>query len=295
MEHGRFSYSAISKRPKYNLPNGARVAIWVIPNIEHFHYGKPSTSLTNFTTQFSPDILNYSWRDYGARVGTFRMMELMDKHGIPGTAALNSDACAAYPEIIEAGQSLGWEWMGHGTSNSQLLAGLDEDAERKLIREVVDTIRTSTGSAPRGWLSPALTETHRTPDLLAEAGIDYLADWVNDDQPYRMNVRAGSLYAIPYSMEINDVPAFVEQHMTGEEFARMIIDQFDVLYEEGAETGRVMSIALHAFLVGHPHRSRHLETAFRHIRSRQDVWLATGSEIIDFHKAHNEDAIRETA
>ena len=284
MEHTRFPYSPISERPRFVLPNGARVAVWVVPNIEHFHFDKPSTSLTNFSTRFSPDVLNYSWRDYGARVGTFRLMDLMDKYAIKGTAALNSEACDRNPQIIEAGRQLGWEWMGHGANNSTLLAGLDEADERAMIANVLGRIEQATGTRPRGWLSPVLTETFNTPDILAEQGVDYVADWVNDDQPYPMRVRAGSLYSIPYSMEINDIPAFIEHHMTGEEFAQMIMDQFDVLYEEGAETGRIMSIGLHTFLVGHPHRSKHLERAFRHITSRSDVWLATGSEIIDHYK-----------
>ncbi|WP_373376115.1 polysaccharide deacetylase family protein [Cupriavidus nantongensis] len=284
MEHTRFPYSPINERPRFALPNGARVAVWVIPNIEHFHFDKPSTSLTNFSTRFSPDVLNYSWRDYGARVGAFRLMDLMDKYAIKGTAALNAEACDRNPQIIEAGRQLRWEWMGHGANNSTLLAGLDEADERAMIADVLARIEQATGSRPRGWLSPVLTETFNTPDLLAEQGVDYVADWVNDDQPYPMRVRSGSLYSIPYSMEINDIPAFIEHHMTGEEFARMIMDQFDVLYEEGGETGRVMSIGLHTFLVGHPHRSKYLEQAFRHITSRSDVWLATGSEIIDHYK-----------
>lgn len=285
MDNKRFSYSAANRRPPYRLPDGARVAVWVVPNIEHFHVDKPSTSLTAFTSRFVPDVLNYSWRDYGARVGTFRLMDLMDRCGIKGTAALNSEACDHYPEIIEAGVQLGWEWIGHGANNSTLLAGMDAEKERAHIQGVLDRIERATGRRPTGWLSPALTETFDTPDLLAQAGVSYVADWVNDDQPYSMNVNGGrQLYSIPYSMDLNDIPAFVEHHMTGEEFAQMIIDQFDVLYEEGEHTGKVMAIGLHTFLVGQPHRSKHLERAFRHIRSRQDVWIATGSEIIEHHR-----------
>lgn len=284
MEHQRYPHSSIFNRPRYHLPNGARVAVWVVPNIEHFLIDRPSTSLVDFTSRFVPDVMNYSWRDYGARVGTKRLMDLMDRCSMKGTAALNSDACDHYPEIIEAGKAAGWEWMGHGVNNSTMLAGLNEDDERAMIEKVMSRIEAATGSRPKGWLSPALTETFNTPDLLAEAGVEYLADWVNDDQPYPLRVRKNSLFAIPYSMEVNDAPAFVAARMSGEEFGQLIMDQFDGLYEDGAQTGRVMSIGLHTFLVGHPHRAKYLEKAFRHIRSRQDVWIATGSEIIEHYR-----------
>jgi len=152
------------------------------------------------------------------------------------------------------------------------------------VRSVVDTIGQATGRRPRGWLGPALTESHRTLDLLAEAGIDYVADWVNDEQPYPMRVKTGSMLSLPYSIEINDFNAFLFQGQTGEQFAQTIRDQFDVLYEDGAATGRVMGIALHPFLVGHPHRAKHFDRALAHIASHRDVWLTTGSEIADWYR-----------
>jgi allantoinase len=282
MEHGRFDYSAIIDRPPLSWPNGARVAVWVIPNIEHFLFDRPSTRLTNLPV--NPDVLNYSWRDYGVRVGIWRMMEVMEKYGVKGTVALNSDVCKYYPRIIEEGMKLGWEWMGHGTNNSTLINNQTEAEERALIKEVVTTITKSIGKAPRGWLSPALSETVSTLDILAENGIDYVGNWVNDDQPYPMRVKAGSMIAMPYSTEINDIPALLDLHQSPEVFGQMICDQFDVLYEDGAKTGRVMSICLHPFLVGYPHRSKYLAKALAHVTWRQDVWLATGSEIVDWYK-----------
>jgi allantoinase len=283
-EHGRFPYSAIVDRPRLQWPNGARVAVWVIPNVEHYLFDRPGVPLAPALTRLTPDILNYSWRDYGARVGIWRLMEVMQRHGIRGTAALNADVCTHYPRIIEAGNALGWEWMAHGSNNSVVLNAQEEGEERELIRSVIDSITSGTGRRPRGWLSPALSETPRTPDLLAEAGIEYVANWVNDEQPYPMRVRGGTLHSIPYSAEINDIPALLDQHHSADEFAQMICDQFDVLYEDGAATGRVMSICLHPFLVGHPYRSKHLDRAFAHIRSRSEVWIATGSEIIDWYR-----------
>jgi len=282
-EQTRFPYSAIVDRKPLRWPNGARIAVWVIPNIEHFLFDRPSTSVTHATTSLVPDVLNYSWRDYGVRVGIWRLMDIMDRYGIKGTVALNSDVCLRYPRIIQAGNQLGWEWMGHGTSNSILINRQTEEEERALIRDVVDTIQKGTGKHPRGWLSPALSESHRTLDLLAECGIEYVCNWVNDEQPYPMRVSTGSMISIPYSVEINDIPAFVDLKQSAETFGRMICDQFDVLYEDGAKTGRVMAICLHPFLIGHPYRSKYFAQALAHITSRQDVWLTTGGEIRDWY------------
>jgi allantoinase len=283
-EHDRFAYSPIVDRPPLRWPNGARVALWVIPNIEHFLFDRPSTSITAVTTQFVPDVLNYAWRDYGPRVGIWRMMEIMDRYGVRGTVALNSDVCEHYPRIIEAGNKLCWEWMGHGKNNSIMLGNKSEDEERGLIKGIVEAITHGTGTAPRGWLGPALSETHNTLDILAENGIDYVADWTNDEQPYPMRVKKGTMTSIPYSVEINDIPAILDGKQNGEIFGQMIKDQFDVLYEDGATTGRVMSICLHPFLIGHPHRAKYFNEALKHITSRQEVWVTTGAEIIDWYR-----------
>ena len=211
MEHGRFDYSPIADREPLRFPDGARVAVWVIPNIEHFHWDKPSTSVTAVTAHLKPDVLNYSWRDFGVRVGIWRMMEVMERHGVKGTVALNSEVCGQYPRIVEAGNDLGWEWMAHGSTNSVLFNDQSEEEERGIIRDIVSTISDSTGAAPKGWLSPALSESFNTPDILAENGIEYVCNWVNDEQPYAMNVRTGSLISVPYSIEINDIPAFLDR------------------------------------------------------------------------------------
>jgi allantoinase len=282
--HNRFEFSPIVDRKPLRWPNGARVAVWVIPNIEHFLFDRPSTSLVSVTASLVPDVLNYSWRDYGNRVGIWRMIEVMVRYGVKGTVALNADVCGEYPQIIEAGKKLGWEWMGHGKNNSTLMAGLPEAEERRTIQEIYDVISQSTGKKPRGWLGPALSETHNTLDLLAETGFDYVADWVNDDQPYAMRVKSGRMTSIPYSVEINDIPAVLELKLSPAAFGQMIKDQFDVLYEDGAASGRVMSICLHPFIIGHPFRSKYFAEALKHITSREEVWLATGSEIIDAYR-----------
>lgn len=284
--HERFDYSPIFAREPLRFPNGARVAVWVVPNIEHFHFDKPATSATPVTMQFQPDVLNYAWRDYGVRVGIWRLMEIMERNGFPGTVALNADVCVEYPQIIEEGNRLGWEWMAHGISNSIMHSTQGEDEERALIAGIVDTIGTRTGRPPRGWLSPALTETYNTPDILAENGIDYLCDWCNDDQPYPMRVKSGRMISVPYSVEVNDIPSFIDRGMTGEQFYQMIVDQFDVLYEEGASTGRIMAISLHPFLTGHPFRAKYLDKALKYIAARKEVWITRGGDIAEWYYAN---------
>jgi allantoinase len=285
MEHQRFAYSPISRRATHALPHGARVAVWITPNVEHYHYDKPAMSVTQMTASLKPDVLNYAWRDYGVRVGIWRIMEILERQGFTATAAVNSEVCAQYPQIIEAGNLLGWEWMAHGPNNSMLFTGMPEAVEAPIISEVIETIATSTGKRPRGWLGPALTETDVTLDLLAEAGIEYVCDWANDEQPYMMTTRAGSIVAMPYTLEIGDIPVFLFNGGTAQDFEDMIVDQFDQLYEEGPANPRFLSIAIHPFLVGHPYRARHLERALAHIRKRHDVWITTGSEILDWYNA----------
>ena len=284
MEHGRYDYSPIVERKPLRFPNGARIAIWVVPNIELVSFDSPSTAIADVTANLVPDVLNYAWRDYGVRVGVWRMIDVMQQNDIRGTVALNSDVCHHYPQIIEATRALGWEHMGHGKTNSVWINQQSETEERALIREVLDTIGQATGQRPKGWLSPSLTESLNTPDLLAEEGVEYLADWANDEQPYAMQVRNKTLLSMPYSIEINDITVFLGNHGTAEEFYTRIVDQFDVMYEDGQVSGRVMSISLHPFLIGHGFRSKYLDRALKHIRSREDVWLATGTEISDWYR-----------
>ncbi len=215
MEHQRFDYSPITRRQPLRFPKGERVAVWVVPNIEHFHYDKPAMSLTPMTMSLKPDVLNYAWRDYGVRVGIWRLMEIFERQGIPVTAALNSEVCEHYPQIVEEGNRLGWEWMAHGHTNSALFTGMPAEAERGIILGVLDTIAKHTGRRARGWLGPALTETDSTLDILAESGVEYVADWCNDEQPYRMKTRQGSMVALPYTLELGDIPIFLTHGATG--------------------------------------------------------------------------------
>ena len=283
-EHGRFPYSPIVDRPPLTWPNGARVALWVIPNIEHFYFDRPATSVERNTRV--PDVLNYSWRDYGVRVGIWRMMDIMQRHGIKGTVALNSDVCQHYPRIIETGNELGWEWMGHGFSNSVLIneaaggrraradqvCGRHHHQERRhraarLARPGAERDREHARHSGRERHRICRRLGQRRPALSDAGGIgaDVLNALFDRDQRY---------------------PGLIGLHQSPERFGQMICDQFDVLYEDGAKTGRVMSICLHPFLTGHPHRSKYFDKALAHIRSRQEVWYTTGSEILDWYKAN---------
>jgi peptidoglycan/xylan/chitin deacetylase (PgdA/CDA1 family) len=275
--YGPFPYSPIIDRPRLEWPNGAHVALWIIPNIEYFSLQERPGG---YGAGKVPDVMMWSERDYGNRVGVFRIMDVLDKHGIRGTVALNSNLCAEHPRIIEEGEKRKWEWMGHNESNTRRLNEAAPGEETNIIRNTLATIEKATGKRPRGWLSSGLQETWETVDLLAEHGCRYVADWCNDDQPYAMELDHGrSLIAMPYTQQLNDKSAIEHRYNTAEQFCQMICDQFDVLYREGAKSGRVMAIALHPYLIGVPHRIGALDKALKYICKHKRVWKTTGSEI----------------
>jgi peptidoglycan/xylan/chitin deacetylase (PgdA/CDA1 family) len=279
--YGHFRYIPINRRPKIAWPNGARVAVWVIPNIEAFALNERMPVGKGHV----PDVMYWSLRDYGARVGVFRVMDVLASRNIRATVALNSEVCEAYPEIIEDTVKLGWEFMGHNQSNTRPLNEIPPGEERAVIHDVITRIERATGKKPRGWLGSGVQETWNTLDYLIDEGLNYVADWPNDDQPYLMNVRGRQIVSIPYSMDINDRPAFDRYFVSSDDFELMIRRQFDTLYREGAESGRVMAIALHPFIIGVPHRIWALESGLDYIRKHDGVWFATGSEIIDHYLA----------
>jgi peptidoglycan/xylan/chitin deacetylase (PgdA/CDA1 family) len=286
VEHYLYDYWPIIQRPKLEWPKGARLAFWIGLNVEHFELGKPSTSITPVTAGFVPDPLNHGWRDYGARVGIWRTMEALDAYGIRASVPLNSDVCNLYPQIIEEGRKRNWVWLVHGKNHSTKETGMPVEEERSYLNEVVSTIRMVTGEQPRGWLGPSLTETFNTPDLLAEAGITYICDWCNDDQPYPMKVKTGQMISIPYAIELNDLSLVLGRGYSGPELGQALMDQFDVLYEEGTKTGRVMAVALHPFIAGQPFRHRYLDRALQYIAGHDGVWMATSDEIADWYYRH---------
>lgn len=291
MENHLYPYLPISRRPRLEWPNGARVAFWIGLNVEYYEVDKPSTSIFPGTAQLAPDPLNYGWRDYGPRVGIWRMMEVLDKYGLRASVLLNSDVCRFYPEIIEEGNKRKWAWLAHGKNNSIFETGMSLEEERRYLTDVVATIRQGTGQQPKGWLGPALTETFNTPNLLAELGLSYLCDWCNDDQPYPLRVAHGRMISVPYSIEVNDIPLFVGKSLSGQDFYQLVVDQFDVLYDEGAKTGRVMALALHPFIVNQPFRHKYLGRALAYITGHDKVWLTTSDELADFYYQHYYDRV----
>ncbi len=284
MDNKLYNYSPIVSRPKLSWPNGARVAFYIGLNVEHFEVDKPSTSIVPLTASFAPDPLNFGWRDYGARVGIWRMMDAFDRYGVRASVLLNADVCTHYPQIIEAGRKRNWAWLAHGKNNSTFQVGMALDDERKYLRDVVDTIAGATGQSIKGWLGPALTETFETPRLLKELGLTYVLDWCADDQPFALNVPG--MMSVPYSIEINDITLFVGKSLSGEDFYRAVVDHFDQIYNESEDSGRVMALCLHPFVVGQAHRHKYLERALEYITRHQGVWLTTSDEIAAHYEAN---------
>lgn len=284
--YGPFSYSAIIDRLPLKWPNGARIALWVAPNIEYFHLDLPLGGAE------PPNIAAWAERDYGNRVAVFRMMEVFDRHGLRATVCLNSDVCKYHPRVIEEGVKRQWEWMGHGLTNSVYPPDRPKDEQHAMIRECLDTIAKATGKRPKGWLGPGLRENWDTLEILADEGIEYVCDWCNDDQPVPMTLANGKkLVAVQYAHELNDLPVFLRQMRTPQEFRDMICRTFDVLFREAekADTAKVMAIALHPFITGIPHRIDALDSALEYICKRDKVWKAIGSEIVTAYRAQTKD------
>jgi allantoinase len=279
--YGPFPYSPIIDRPKKKWPNGARIAVWVIPNIEFFALDEQVPAAAG-GGGVVPDVPTWAARDYGNRIGVFRMMEVMSRYGMRGTVALNSELCAEHPRIIEECMRLKWELMGHNESNTRRLNAVSEEEAAGIIKRTVQTIEAASQQKVWGWLSSGLSETWTTLESLCDNGISYVADWVNDDQPYKMDLDHGrSIMSIPYSTELNDKPAYEKKGMSPVEFEAMICRQFDVLWREGETQARAMGIALHPYLTGQPHRIGALDNALKYITAHEGVWLATGSEIAE--------------
>lgn len=285
--YGPFKYVPITKRPKLEWPGGARVALWVNPNVEFF--GLDDVMPGNVNERVArehakvPNVRNWSLRDYGNRVGVWRLMEVLTRHGIRASAALNSEVCVHHPEVIAEAVRLGWEFIGHNQTNALRLNEMSPEAERDAIRAALDTVEKVSGRRPVGWLGAGLAETWNTLDYLSEAGIRYVCDWVNDDQPYTMDAGNPRVVSLPYSVQTNDVPAYFDMKVSVPEFEAMLCRQFDTLYREGATTGKVMAIAVHPFVTGQPHRIVALDRALDYICSQHGVWKATGWEIVQHY------------
>jgi allantoinase len=278
MDHQRYDWSILPRRKSVAWPGGARIALWITVSLQWFPLdmkGQPFKPPGALQTAY-PDLRHYTLRDYGNRVGVFRVMQALERHGIRASAAMNAAVALRYPALLSEVQSRQWEIIAHGLDMDHLhYEGMAD--EPALIAQTLKAL-----PGVRGWLSPAKSESQRTLDLLGEAGIEYVCDWVNDDMPYQMQ----NLYAMPHSADIDDFQILVNNHHSEDEFAEQLVDQFDVLYEEaGAQGGRIMAISLHPFVIGQPYRIGALERALAHFMRHPGVWPATGAEILDAWKA----------
>lgn len=281
--HGRYDYSAIAKREAYTWPGGKRLAVHVALNIEHFAFGQGLGHVVAAEGP-PPDHRNYCWRDYGNRVGVWRLLELLDEVGLPGNHLINTAVMDYYPEILEPILARGDEIIGHGRTNSERPGLLWEDDERRLLDEVRQNIEKRAGKPPRGWMAPWMSQSRITPDLLKEAGFTFLMDWPCDDQPIWLRTRSGPLLSVPYPLEINDSPQILVRHHSPTDFAKMIVDQFEEMLRQSEKQPLVCGIALHTMVFGHPYRIRVLREALQHIvnhSGRDRVWFTRPGEIAD--------------
>jgi peptidoglycan/xylan/chitin deacetylase (PgdA/CDA1 family) len=280
----RAPYQAFVDRPRVILPGDARVAVWVIVNVEEWSIERPMprTVLTSpMGTQLFPDLPNWAWHEYGMRVGFWRLLQALSDRGIRATFAVNGNVCNSYPRVAGAALDAGWEFMGHGFVQRPM-HHLDD--QRQAIADTVEAIRSFTGKAPVGWESPGLTETPETLDHLAACGIEYVADWVIDDLPTELATAHGPILSVPYTVETNDIVVHAVQHQPSDAFARRCLDQFHRLWHDGASNARVMAISTHPYLTGVPHRIGHFEAMLDEILARPRTTFMTGEEIATWYR-----------
>jgi allantoinase len=282
--HERYDYSPIVDRPDFSWPQGKRLAFYLALNVEHFEFGG-KMGHTPTALGPAPDPRNYAWRDYGLRVGIWRIFDLADQLGLPMCHLINSSVSERYPQIVARIASRGDEIVGHGRTNSERQADLDEDGEAALIREATETLTRIHGAAPGGWMGPWISESCATPDLLKEAGYSYLLDWPADDQPFWMRTRSGPILSVPYPIEINDSPIMLSRMQPATDFTQMVIDQFETMLEYSEQRPLVCGVSLHTFVVGQPFRFAQLRKALRYIvehKARDKVWITTPGEIATY-------------
>jgi allantoinase len=281
-DHGRFPYRPITRRPDYRWPGGERLAVYIGFNIEHFAFGEGLGAGIGPASP-APDVLNHSWREYGNRVGAWRCLELFNQLGLPTATLINTALYDHCPELVAAFVGRGDELVGHGHTNAERQGGFSEADERTLLLRCRERMRQESGADVIGWLSPWISESHHTPDLLAETGYRYNLNWCHDDQPHRMRTRSGqTLWSVPYPQELNDIPMIVARQMDAKDFAQMIVDNTDEMLDQARTQPLVMGIALHPYLVGQPYRLRHLRRALQHLcaaRDRGEVWFTTPGAI----------------
>jgi allantoinase len=286
----RITFDPIVGRKKQTLPDGARMAVWVIVNVEEWDIQKtmPRTVLTPPAGGSPmPDIPNWAWHEYGNRVGFWRLLEILDTLKITAALAINGTAIKAYEPISRAAVERKWEFIGHGLTQTNMQHVKNEREDIIQTRAAIERI---TGRRPRGWLGPGLTETWETPDLLIEEGFDYVCDWVLDDQPVWLKTRTKPILNVPYTQECNDVAMMLIQHHAATEYRNRAIDQFNQIYSDSADSARIMALVVHPYIMGAPHRSRYFREALEHMRAHKDVVFWTGERIHDWFVESNKPA-----
>lgn len=281
----RCEYSAIVDRPPLKLPGNARIVFWTIVNLEVWDISKPMARqvLAAPTGQvLLPDVSNWSWHEYGMRVGVWRFFDLFKRLNIKPTLAINARVIEDYRRVAEEAKTQGWEFMGHSYEQGPIHKEPDQKA---MIHRSMDICEKFTGKRPVGWLGPGLTQTLETPDLLAGAGVKYIGDWVYDDEPTVIKTTNGPLVTLPYTMELNDIPMMAVQHHESDYLLKRMIDQFDRLYAESAQRAKIVSLAIHPYLSGQPHRIKYLEAIYDYVKKFEGVLFWNGAEILDWYKS----------
>jgi peptidoglycan/xylan/chitin deacetylase (PgdA/CDA1 family) len=293
MDHEHYTWSPISRRGVLRWPDQARVALCVLITLEHTEWQPPEGSFQSvpgaagMLSRPYPDYARLTHQEYGPRVGIFRVLDVLARYGMPPTVAMDALTAEHYPYLVHHGLQRGCEIIGHGMAASRMITSkMSEQAERDYIHAAVATLTRATGKAPLGWFSPEYGESPRTPALLAQAGIQYVCDWVNDEQPYRLTTPQGELFALPILLELDDVHAMWERRVPVDRYATLLTDSFDVLYRDGAKNGRVLVLHLHPWLIGQPFRIGFLDQALGAIMRRQGVWAASGATVIDWYRRH---------
>ena len=293
MDHEHYDWSPLSTRGILRWPDNARLSLSVVVSLEHMEWLPPEDSFQagnlagGSTARPFPDYARISHREYGHRVGIFRVLDVLERHGIRPTVAMDAMTAANYPYLVRHCLDRGCEIIGHGISVSRMITGkMSEQQERDYIRESMDALTQATGDAPVGWMGPEYGESERTPRLLGEAGVRYVCDWANDEQPYPLKVPSGELFALPVMLELDDVVAMAHRKVTVDRYGVMLREGFDGLYDDGMDNGRAMVLSLHPWLIGQPFRIGVLDEALGHMMRRQGVWTASGAEVVDWYRTH---------
>jgi allantoinase len=281
----RSVYSAIVDRPPLKLPQGTRLVVWPILNVEVWEIERPMPRQTLTAPTGAaplPDLPNWAWHEYGMRVGFWRLHRTLERLRIRPTLSINGKVCESYPRVAQAARDAGWELMGH----SWVQVPMHKlESEREAIHRTLDALERLAGKRPVGWLGPGLTETYDTPDLLAEAGVKYVGDWVYDDEPTEIATSHGPLVTLPYPVELNDIPVLSLQHHASEAFLQRGRDAFDRLYAESAERAKFLSVAFHPYLSGVPHQIKYLEALLEYAGGHPGVAFWTGEQILEWWRS----------